>query len=325
MSWTHSAAFIGLLFALVAVVLADRRRGRRLRTLLGVWRMRPSRAREDLGTGLVAIAVLLIGLALAGPSRVGPRAAVPSTDAGKEARPLVVILDVSRSMTTRDVAPDRAAVARRLALRIATSPGAGAVAIVAFARDAYLALPPTSDRGLVSLYLGALDADAVSGQGSDLARAIDVAVHAITIQDRGPSRRRPRPGTVVLLSDGEGFQPADSLTAALGRARELGVVVHTITVGTASGAPVPGVAGARSVAHADVLANVARTTGGLALTWDDGAAVSRLESALHRTEPAAGTRPPRDPRGTPTWPAGAALLALLAETALRRPRIEEVA
>jgi hypothetical protein len=162
---------------------------------------------------------------------------------------------------------------------------------------------------LVSLYLDALDPEIVSGQGSDLGRALRVAV-ATVVEQR-------RPGVVVLLSDGEGFGEREELEGALAYARKAGVRVHTVLVGSVAGAPVPGVGGSpRSMADPIALRGIAEQTGGLAIQAD-GPSVGRLADLLRSQGDGDPGRTPA-PAAPVSWFAWGALLALVAEGALAR-------
>lgn len=299
MSWMHPALLWLLVPAWGIVVAADARRARRRRVLflaLGAeapaW---PGRA----GTVLVLGALTLVIAALAGPARPAPTPAPARAGRGQ----VMLVLDVSRSMATRDVAPDRSAVARLAAARLASEAEGARVGIAAFAADAHVLAVPTGDLGLVLQYAASLGPEAVTLQGTDLARALTVAVGQLT---RDPGRSPA--GSVVLISDGEGFEDPGALAAALSAARRAGVVVHTVLAGTAEGGSVPGaLTGDRSSARPDLLARIARETGGRHADARDGRAVAALAEALG----GAPTPAPPVPWG-PTRTAWISLMALVA-------------
>lgn len=289
-----------------AVVVADhlhRRRRARLLQALGADVDNPG---DRVATGLVAVAALFMGLALLGGGGSAPTGPADGAD-------VILLFDVSRSMTVRDAEPDRGAAARRAALYLATEASSTRMGVVAFADDAHALLPPTFDRGLIALYLGALDPSTVSGQGSDLAEAVRVAVETAA-SERGPAG-------VVLFSDGEGFQDDTALEEALAEAHRAGVRVHTVCVGTSVGGRIPDTAGdARSSADPAALARISRETGGTAVEASDGAGLRRLAGALRSASPdeeasGASKGGAGEPLAVPPvqWLALAALVALLAE------------
>lgn len=242
----------------------------RLRALLAAFGgsapVRPEWAR----TLLVAGALCCTVAALAGPRMQG-NAAEPGAGSA-----LVILMDASRSMAAEDEPPDRSTSARLAALRIVTSSGLGRVGVVAFAARAYLLVPPTSDLGLVTLHLEGLDPGALTAQGTDLAEGLGVALDALG----GPYGRGAR-RSVVVVSDGEGFQEDAELQSAVARARDEGITVHGVTVGTEEGGLVPGEAGGGvSRARPRALDALARATGGRTASAGDARALEALAAVL---------------------------------------------
>ncbi|MBW2280031.1 MAG: VWA domain-containing protein [Deltaproteobacteria bacterium] len=147
---------------------------------------------------------------------------------------VVIVLDVSRSMGAADVAPSRLRRAVRSAERLALEATSVRLGLVLFAGDAFAALPLTQDRDAVLTYLRALDTEMISQRGSDLARALRVALQVF-------DPRSDRPRRIVLLSDGE--HAGGSLEEAAASLGANGVRVTSIGFGEEHGAPVPGPGG----------------------------------------------------------------------------------
>jgi Ca-activated chloride channel family protein len=312
MTWEHPV-LLALIPALAALVVAlDRARSARLRRLLAALGGAPPGGRERARTALVGAAVCSVALALAGPRPAAAGRDAPPIDAPaaegfeEDGWDVVLALDMSRSMTAADVPPDRMALARRAALRIVAEPGPGKIGVVAFASEAYQLVPPTSDRGLALLHLEQLDPGAVSAQGSDLGQGLSKALDSFGPDGAAPARR-----AVVVVSDGEGFEDDGTVAAALTRARESGVAVHTVAVGTPEGAAVPG-AGAGSVTHArpEVLARMAGSTGGRAVRASDQPALAALARDLAASGGDAHPLSRMPPPGSSVWESWLALLAL---------------
>ncbi len=177
---------------------------------------------------LVAIAGAALGLAAA-----GPRWGLVAVQEERRALDLVLAMDVSRSMLATDVEPSRLERARVLARRLLRELPGDRIGLVAFAGRAYVLSPLTIDHGALGLYLDALGPEIVSQGGSSLAAALRQA---------GDLARQPGegvPGTVVLVTDGEALEERSAVESAARRARQLGVTVHAVGVGTPAGAPVP--------------------------------------------------------------------------------------
>lgn len=303
MSWMQPALLWLVVPAWGIVAAVDAWRARRRRILLLALGAQAPAWPGAAGTVLVLVALTLVIAALAGPARPAPTPGAAGAGGGE----VVLVLDVSRSMATQDVAPDRSAVARLAAARVASELEGARVGIVAFAARAHVLAVPTGDLGLVLQYAASLGPDAVTLQGTDLACALSVAVEQLT---RDP--RRTRAGTVVLLSDGEGFEDPEALTAAVSAARRAGVVVHTVLAGTAEGGSVPGApTGGRSSARPGLMARIASETGGRHTDGRDGRALAALAEALQGAS-APALPVPWAPSRTARLPL-AALVTLLCE------------
>lgn len=146
---------------------------------------------------------------------------------------VVLALDLSASMLAEDVSPNRLEQARAEAVSLVGSLMGDRVALVPFGGRAAVVCPLTADYGAVRLFLDAADASFAPGGGTDLARAIDEAVRLLT--SGGSAEKRYK--TIVLLTDGEDLEGHG--LEAVARAREGGIIVHAIGVGTPQGGPIP--------------------------------------------------------------------------------------
>jgi len=181
-----------------------------------------SSTRPSKGHWLAGLALLIAVLALAGPSW---QKLPDSTYSARDAR--VIALDLSDSMLAADLRPDRLTRARfRLAdlLRETTE---GQTGLVAYAGDAYVVSPLTSDTNTIANLLPALRPDIIPVHGSRADLALGMS--ATLLERAGFSR-----GEILLVTD--------SATAAdAAKARELhdrGYIISVLAVGTAEGAPI---------------------------------------------------------------------------------------
>jgi tetratricopeptide (TPR) repeat protein len=169
----------------------------------------------------------VLGVALVGWALL--RAADQPPELGSAGADVVLALDVSHSMNSRDTAPSRLRRAMRLAERVAGEADAVRLGLVLFAGDAFVALPLTQDWDAVLTYLGSLDTELISVPGTDLSRALDSAVSVF-------DPRSSRPRQIVLFSDGE--DGGRGLEEALARARAARVRVVPVGFGTPEGGEV---------------------------------------------------------------------------------------
>jgi len=174
------------------------------------------------GWVLLAAGWLLAVLALANP--VWERAPGPVYET-QSAR--VVVLDLSLSMLTRDLAPDRLTRMRFKVEDILRLTDEGQVGLVVFAVDAFTVTPLTRDAATLRSQLRALEPDIMPVQGSraDLGlRQAGQLLHQSGVKE----------GQVLLLADGVEGNGAVTAAAEL---RQQGYRVAVLGIGTAEGAP----------------------------------------------------------------------------------------
>lgn len=178
------------------------------------------------GAVLLTLAAALLVLALARP-QFGTRVETVRS----QGRDVMVVLDVSRSMRAQDVAPSRLERARLEIGRLIRGLDGDRVGLVAFAGDAFVQSPLTVDYAAALLFLNAMDTDLVPVQGTDLGLALDVGIDAFEEGASGEDR------VMVVVTDGEDHE--GEIDAALERAAEAGIRIHTVGIGSPDGVPIP--------------------------------------------------------------------------------------
>lgn len=140
----------------------------------------------------------------------------------------VVAMSMSQHMLARDVAPSRLDRARYKARDLLAANHDGLNALIAYAGEAFVVAPLTSDAGSLHDLLDALAPDTMPVDGDNAAQAIERGVALIQGAKVGG-------GTIVLLTD----SADDAAVAAARKARAAGIRVSVLGVGTPQGAPVP--------------------------------------------------------------------------------------
>ncbi len=217
--------------ALALLLIVSARRRARLESEIG----EPAMVRGltgDAGPRFRLLRALLlvtaVGFAIAGMAR--PQAGFRLVTMSSQGADVVVAIDLSHSMEARDVRPDRLRAAGREALTLLQALEGSSMGLVAFAGDARVVSPLSTDwEGLASMVETARPAD-VERPGSDIGKAVTLA---------GTLLRRPgeRPRAVVLLSDGENL--AGDPRAGIASVRRAGARLFAIGFGTAGGATIP--------------------------------------------------------------------------------------
>jgi len=231
--WALWAAPALALVVALLVLWSYRRRARRLRKLatseLLPRLVPPASARAPWVRALLQFAaVLCAGIAFA-----GPRWGTEQTLEHGSGVDIVLALDASLSMLATDARPNRLERMKEEARRLLALSGGDRVGLLAFAGRSYILTPLTVDRGALELFLDNLDPAVVGQAGSSLSRAIrqgtDLLVATQTTSDRA----------LIVMSDGEAFEPADEITAAAAHAAEAGVTVIAVGFGTEKGSTIP--------------------------------------------------------------------------------------
>jgi Ca-activated chloride channel family protein len=138
---------------------------------------------------------------------------------------VVLVMDVSNSMTVTDVVPNRLAAAQSAARSFLDElPPDFRVGLATFAEAARLEVAPTREREAVVGALGALETSA----GTKIGDGLTVALNAIE-EIRGDAEDTP--AAALLLSDGVDTGSEVSPHYAAERARELAVPVYTVVLG----------------------------------------------------------------------------------------------
>ena len=228
--------------AIVLYMLAERRRMRyairftNVDVLAGVVRGRIWRQYIPLVLFLLALAALCVGVAR--PQR--------ETLVPKDRATVILVIDVSRSMQAKDVKPSRiGAAAQAVRVFLKKVPDRLQVGLIAFAGDPAVAAPPTADHDLVRQALDTIQWYPSFGGtaiGDALAEAVRLGQEAAgggngNLASVTPAASRTTQGLVSILFLSDGAQTRGQLLPLEGadRARDAGIPVYTVALGTPNG------------------------------------------------------------------------------------------
>lgn len=179
----------------------------------------------------VLIAIALVIVALAGP--------VSETKVARNRATIMLVVDVSMSMSATDVAPDRITAAKEAGQEfVGNLPNGLNIGLVTFSGRARTAVGPTTDHDTVIRALRGAELDQATATGDAIAAALD-AIKQFGQSFQGGAEGTP-PATIVLLSDGKQTVPQElddprgAYTAAE-EAAKAGVPISTISFGTRGG------------------------------------------------------------------------------------------
>jgi len=143
---------------------------------------------------------------------------------------IFVALDTSYSMNAEDIAPSRLARAKAEIRSLMSRLKGDRLGLVTFAGSAVVQCPVTLDYGAVSLFLDTASTETIPDPGTSLASAIKAANSGFIAKER-------KYKVLVILTDGEDLE--GQVDSAVETAKEAGVVIYTIGVGTPEGRPIP--------------------------------------------------------------------------------------
>jgi len=170
---------------------------------------------------------LLIIVAAAGPSWIKQKVA-----ALENQRALVVLLDLSPSLLSTDVKPDRITRARFELIDVIRLFKDGQLGLVAYAGSAHIVSPLTDDPRNIEALIPALSPELMPEQGSNVEAAIALAQRLL--DDAGIAG-----GNLLLITDGVDAKAVDSVTASLRYGRSLSI----LGVGGTEPTPIPSAEG----------------------------------------------------------------------------------
>ncbi|HTR32522.1 MAG TPA: VWA domain-containing protein [Gaiellaceae bacterium] len=180
---------------------------------------------------LLPLVLFLLAVATASAAVARPRVALsePSSQAT-----VVLLVDVSGSMRATDVKPSRLGAAQEAMNLFAEKiPKSVKIGLVSFSIGPEVLVMPTTDRGQLEEGIDLLTPESSTALGDGIGEAVQVVKEGVGNATRDKSGKIP--GTIVLLSDGA--QTSGTLTPLQGAdlAREAGIRVFTVVLGTNHG------------------------------------------------------------------------------------------
>ena len=142
----------------------------------------------------------------------------------------IICMDISNSMLAEDVTPSRLDRAKMMVENLVDHFTNDKIGLIVFAGDAFVQLPITSDYVSAKMFLSGIDPSLIATQGTDIAAAITLATHSFT-QQEGVGK------AVIVITDGEDHE-GGAMEAAKD-ARDKGMNVYVLGIGSTSGAPIP--------------------------------------------------------------------------------------
>ncbi|MAS31189.1 MAG: BatB protein [Flavobacteriaceae bacterium] len=174
---------------------------------------------------IISIALLMLVISL-----VNPKIGTELKTVKREGVDIVFAIDVSKSMLAEDIAPNRIIKSKRIVSELLNNLGSDRVGIIAYASTAIPVLPITTDFSSARMFLESLNTDMLSSQGTSIAEAINLSKNYFN--DENQTNR-----VLCVISDGEDHENQNNNLSDI--AKESGITIISIGVGSTNGAPIP--------------------------------------------------------------------------------------
>lgn len=188
--------------------------------------------RRHIKFGLLMAALALIVLVLARP-QFGTR----NEEVKRSGIEVVIAVDVSNSMLCEDINPDlhqsRLDKSKMIVSKLIEQFDQDKVGLVAFAGSSITLLPITSDYVSAKMFLSQLNPSTIAIQGTNMAEAIQRA----TANFSDVKKKKNIGRALILITDAEDNEPG-AIEAAK-NAKEQGIQIFVLSVGTEAGGPIP--------------------------------------------------------------------------------------
>lgn len=167
---------------------------------------------------LVALALLIVSVAR-------PRFGTAERDVTQVGVDLFYCLDISGSMRGEDFTPNRLEKAKELTMNFAKKRETDRQGIVLFSGSAFMLCPLTFDSGSVCEYLDNVTFDDLGVQGTAIGMGLSRALKKMQ-ESEAKSR------VIILMTDGDNNAGEITPEQAVAVAKELGVRIYTIGIGS---------------------------------------------------------------------------------------------
>lgn len=148
-----------------------------------------------------------------------------------ESLELVICLDISNSMNTKDISNDltRLQIAKRALTELVNNLHGEKLGIAVFAGGAFVQLPLTADYSSAKLFITEIETDMLSNQGTNISAALSTSMGMFSKEKTGKG--------IILITDGENHE--ENPAEVLKEIKEQKIQLSVLGIGTTQGGPVP--------------------------------------------------------------------------------------
>ncbi len=199
---------------------------------MGDWKVvSPLFANSSSGKPILKFVLMMVALSLVILAICGPQLGSKLTEVKRKGVDIIICLDVSNSMNAEDIKPSRLERSKQAISKLIDNLQGDRIGLIVFAGQAYTQLPITTDYGAAKLFLNSISSAMLPTQGTAIGAAIDLGVASF-----GDSIKQHN-SAIIVITDGENHE--DDAIEAAKNARNHGITVHTIGMGSVDGGPIP--------------------------------------------------------------------------------------
>ena len=184
-----------------------------------------SRYKYLIKSSIWFVAIILLILAASDP-QIGTK----TEEVKQSGIDVYICLDVSLSMQAEDIKPSRLDKAKFDIQNLINHLHGDRLGLIIFAGEAFVQFPLTTDYSAASLFLNAVDENSIPEQGTAIGDAIDLATKSFDYSSKTEK-------AIVIITDGEDHE--GNLMDAVNKAKDKGILIYTIGLGSPDGVPIP--------------------------------------------------------------------------------------
>ena len=184
-----------------------------------------SKSRRNIRNTLFILSIVFLIIGISNP-QIGTK----MEEVKREGVDLMIAVDLSYSMMSEDIKPNRLERAKQAISRLIDKLEGDRIGLVVFAGDAYVQLPITTDYSAAKLFLSTLNTNLIPIQGTKIGTAIDLCVKSFD-QENNQNK------AIIIITDGENHD--EEAISSAKKANEQNIFIHTLGMGLAKGGPIP--------------------------------------------------------------------------------------
>jgi Ca-activated chloride channel homolog len=183
----------------------------------------PFKAPLKFGIWLFAAVLLVFAMA-------NPQFGTKKQRVKRKSVDVMLAMDVSRSMQAQDALPSRLALAKQFIGKLVEQLKGNRIGTIMFAGNAYLQMPLTTDYAAANIFIQSADCEMLPTQGTAISEAVELGMESFPKDNKNHR-------VIIVITDGEDHE--EGAKAIVEKAAEDNILVYTIGIGTAQGAPIP--------------------------------------------------------------------------------------